>query len=898
LPLGLPGAARGFSSSPLQGKLVVFDESHTPAFTTSGEFSNFSQDIASLGYTVQVMSSWNSTLLGMADVLVLPMPTSSYSRSEYIDMHRLVSRGGGLLIIGEYNGGSPAMAQVAGWFNVTFAGGRLCDKDDHISGIAYWIDWRHISNFARHPITTGVTRVETYYGDGVSLAPPGATPILMMDADSNSYWYGTGNLASGVPSIVAFDYQYGLGRVVVCGDGNMFASGDYDSDGTETYYDADNEVLARNIIDWLADASPTSRVALFDESHTPGLSIGSHPAQLDVLFEESHNPFNQIDKDNDGVYGYSDDGSGYGDFAAVLEGAGFNVANISKWSAGTIQSSDVVVIAAPSTAYSDSELETISDFVRTGGGLLIIGEGGAFLSTAMHQLARLFGADYYAGCVNDTDEYYGSQGYWVRFDGANLNGSHPAMNGVWEVGYIYGTAFNATPANAQVLVGTDNDATATWYSTPPGNPSAQNLPCVIAFRYGEGRVVITGDMSLWYNSTVSPFLSYGNNSLFGINIVRWLGEPSYTPYMGYFEYHETANRIRAAGFGVRAMFEFDQDVIEQADVLVAISPFTKYSSAELNAIKSYVDNHGGGLLIIGDYPPHFLKEAADLAALFGIKYVNTTYISWLEDTDDNAGIGPWMVLEADNIMAGHPVTSGVAAKGGVLVLASGGIGVVPSGAASLLYMDSDSTAQWINGSSAAGVTLMCALNSSRGRVAAIGDTNLWAKYTFSSASFGDNKTMTIDYLGNLQLLINTLDWLTENRPPTVQVLSPNGGETITGIWTVNWTADDYDGDPLTFTISYSGDGGSTWTTIATGITGTTYNWDTTLLPDGSLYLIRVTASDGTTTAHDESDDVFTLFNHPAPPIPGFPWESTALGLAASLALILVIRHKRRTREDK
>ncbi len=95
--------------------------------------------------------------------------------------------------------------------------------------------------------------------------------------------------------------------------------------------------------------------------------------------------------------------------------------------------------------------------------------------------------------------------------------------------------------------------------------------------------------------------------------------------------------------------------------------------------------------------------------------------------------------------------------------------------------------------------------------------------------------------------------------PTVQVLAPNGGGVVSGTTIpVSWSASDLDGDPLTFSVLYSADGGGTWTTVATGLAGAAFNVDAALLAGSSSALIRVMASDGINTTSDESDAPFTV----------------------------------------
>lgn len=131
------------------------------------------------------------------------------------------------------------------------------------------------------------------------------------------------------------------------------------------------------------------------------------------------------------------------------------------------------------------------------------------------------------------------------------------------------------------------------------------------------------------------------------------------------------------------------------------------------------------------------------------------------------------------------------------------------------------------------------------------------------------------------------------QPPTVTVTYPNGGETLNGSIIITWDAFDINGDTLTFDIDYWD--GSTWTALASGHTTTSLSWDTTTVPNGNNYRIRVTVNDGTFTEVDESDAVFTIDNPiilPPPPIPGFPIVAIALGTIIALSLGILYRRRK------
>lgn len=124
-----------------------------------------------------------------------------------------------------------------------------------------------------------------------------------------------------------------------------------------------------------------------------------------------------------------------------------------------------------------------------------------------------------------------------------------------------------------------------------------------------------------------------------------------------------------------------------------------------------------------------------------------------------------------------------------------------------------------------------------------------------------NATRFIDiYRGNGPRLDRQIVSL---RAPDVQVTGPNGGERLQGgATTVTWTASDPDGDPLTFDLHYSADGGETWQSLVSGLPDVRqYDVDLSRVPGSEQALFRVMASDGARTAVDESDADFQLPGH-------------------------------------
>ena len=101
-----------------------------------------------------------------------------------------------------------------------------------------------------------------------------------------------------------------------------------------------------------------------------------------------------------------------------------------------------------------------------------------------------------------------------------------------------------------------------------------------------------------------------------------------------------------------------------------------------------------------------------------------------------------------------------------------------------------------------------------------------------------------------------------NQSPTLSLTSPNGAQTLFAgtTATVSYTASDPDGDTLTYLIELSSDGGASYTTLASGVTTSSYAWAIAgNQTEAITYRIRVTASDGNGgTATDASDASFGI----------------------------------------
>ena len=87
-----------------------------------------------------------------------------------------------------------------------------------------------------------------------------------------------------------------------------------------------------------------------------------------------------------------------------------------------------------------------------------------------------------------------------------------------------------------------------------------------------------------------------------------------------------------------------------------------------------------------------------------------------------------------------------------------------------------------------------------------------------------------------------------NNAPTVSATLPGGGV----VKTINWTANDPDGDILSYSVLYSAHNKNSWFAVAMDLNATTYSLDTSTLPGGTNAFVRILASDGVNTGQGDA----------------------------------------------
>jgi hypothetical protein len=286
-------------------------------------------------------------------------------------------------------------------------------------------------------------------------------------------------------------------------------------------------------------------------SFSVGMLSAQTPAARRVMLDEAHHNI------------MATASGGYRPLVRLLTDAEFDVTpNTLPFSHERLATTDVVVIANPNgaderaslddravSAFTDPEIETVAEWVRDGGGLLLATDHYP-TGVAARRLAQRFGAKLSGGWTDDpanrrTLAGYGPMfGYLVFSLENSLLADHPITRGRYDTEQIEGVSTVTGesiegPAGSVSLLRLSPTA-VDWIpsntSRAPSDTTPQERmkdfnPCPscdqissagrsqgIAFVFGRGRVVIIGEMGALVDYSVPGM----QNGQFAINAVRWL----------------------------------------------------------------------------------------------------------------------------------------------------------------------------------------------------------------------------------------------------------------------------------------------------------------------------------------------------------------------------------------
>ncbi|RLF72568.1 MAG: hypothetical protein DRN55_06050 [Thermoplasmata archaeon] len=155
---------------------------------------------------------------------------------------------------------------------------------------------------------------------------------------------------------------------------------------------------------------------------------------------------------------------------------------------------------------------------------------------------------------------------------------------------------------------------------------------------------------------------------------------------------------------------------------------------------------------------------------------------------------------------------------------------------------------------------------------------------------GDNywlRVAVFDTDGMMGEAISAASFSIQNPdPPTIRIIYPVGGETLSGVVNILWSASDDENRPaeLRISMSISSDGGGNWTAVFSDSQNTgSYSLDTTKYEDGNSYRVKITVRDldgMTATAISEN---FSILNND-PPLVRFTSPSTGQTVSGTVTI--------------
>ena len=254
-------------SIPLVPKTLLIDDIHNNAIGGSFNtlFAKFIQEFQAKGYSVSLASSVGFSPENYGAVLIA-VPQLSYTAAEKNKLSSLLSRGGKIILLGEwysyYNNAPLNAITTAIGVNISFNNNELLDKTNNYDGTTYWVT---TTKFETHPLSAGLSKIVIFAGCTLNV---GAGADVVARAEATSYTASVEAAPFSAESSIGVSQEEEYDSLVIIsvpvvaaarvGVGKVFAVGDTNIFGNEPgslvsgdYIDIlNNKKLLQNIIDW------------------------------------------------------------------------------------------------------------------------------------------------------------------------------------------------------------------------------------------------------------------------------------------------------------------------------------------------------------------------------------------------------------------------------------------------------------------------------------------------------------------------------------------------------------------------------------------------------------------------------------------------------------------------
>lgn len=242
----------------------------------------------------------------------------------------------------------------------------------------------------------------------------------------------------------------------------------------------------------------------------------------------------------------------YKPFADLIASDGYQVSpNKQKFSKETLRGCDVLVISnalgalamgspqAAKSAFTEDECDTVRDWVRVGGNLLLIADH-APMGAANEMLGRRFGVEMSKGYTADPANHDSETGSatFIRYDLDNKTlRDHPITRGrnagekISRVIAFTGQSLKGPEGSVAFMKLADSavDVTPASEGSEQKETSAAGHAQGIAFTFGKGRVVVLGEAGMLSAQLAGPQkMKFGmnrpglDNRQLALNIMHWL----------------------------------------------------------------------------------------------------------------------------------------------------------------------------------------------------------------------------------------------------------------------------------------------------------------------------------------------------------------------------------------